>query len=108
MSSIALNSEGNITPTQHVMVDYVNLPFRCRACHRWNHLIKNYNKIQRPRHIGPRRYRATHQTYAPEKNKGPVVDGDVFQKANIKPTMRNIFEMEPEDMREALGATVKK
>lgn len=77
MSNIALNLEDNITQTQLVVVDYANLPFRCQACHSWNHLIKNCNETTNKLTKGPRGLDLPTR-HMLRKNKGPIVDEDGF------------------------------
>ena len=41
VTSIALSKEEGILPTQHLLVVYDNLPFRCRSCHKWKHKVRD-------------------------------------------------------------------
>ena len=41
MTNIDLNSDRGIIPTQNVVVEYDNLPFRCREGASWKYKIKD-------------------------------------------------------------------
>ena len=36
------NEDGTSPPPHKVLVDYYNLPIRCRACHSWKHKVSDF------------------------------------------------------------------
>ena len=91
VTSIDLEVEGEILPTQRIMVDYDKLPIRCRSCLSWKHKASECGVFQkRPMRGRPTYARNTHYH---EKGKNPAVDEDGFQQViNKKNTRRNVFE----------------
>lgn len=46
-TSIDLDSGGEISPPQRVLVDYDNLPIRCKACHNWKHRVRDCEETRK-------------------------------------------------------------
>ena len=93
VTSIDLETEDGILPTQKILVDYDRLPMRCKACHSWKHRVRDCNKSQKLFVRGGRRPTQAQPTYQKEKRKSIAVDEDGFQLVNNhKHTRRNICE----------------
>ena len=94
VTSINLETEDGILPTQKIIIDYDRLPMRCKACHNWKHRVRDCNEIQKrnvrggrrlthaPHSYQPGERRPTHvpHSHQPDKGKNIVVDEDGFQQ----------------------------
>ena len=65
-TSIDLEVEGGVLPTQRIMVDYDKLPIRCRACLSWKHKASECRVFQKR----PTRGRPTIPGYNQQPEKG--------------------------------------
>lgn len=63
VTSIALSTLEGILPTQNVMIDYDNLPSRCRACFSPKHMVKDCKGFPRQMYKGPRKSGHAHHTH---------------------------------------------
>ena len=100
VTSIDLESEDGLLPTQKVFVDYDQLPMRCKACHSWKHKVKDCNELKKRQGWGGRRPLHAPHTLQQEKGKNTMVDEDGFQQVkNRRNTRRNIFDTVNDEMR---------
>ena len=91
-TSIDLEMENGLMPPQRIMVDYDELPIRCRACLSWKHKASECGTFQRRSMRGKPTYARNNQPQQ-EKGKNIVVDEDGFQQViSKKNTRRNISE----------------
>ena len=97
VTSITLESEEGIGPTQLVIVDYDRMPIRCRTCQSWKHRVRDCKEIQMRPMQGLRREPHSFQPNQQAKGKHIVLDDEGFQQVRgRKNTRRNIFDKENE------------
>ena len=95
VTSITLESEEGMGPTQSVVVDYDRMPIRCRAYQSWKHRVRDCKEIQRRSVPGVRREPHSFQPKQQAKGKHVVLDDEGFQQVRSrKNTRRNIFNKE--------------
>ena len=95
VTSITLESEEGMGPTQSVVVDYDRMPIRCRAYQSWKHRVRDCKEIQRRSVPGVRREPHSFQPKQQAKGKHVVLDDEGFQQVRSrKNTRRNIFDKE--------------
>lgn len=100
VTSIALNSEDGILPTQIIEVDYDTLPFRCRSCLSWKHKVKDCREASRLSK-GAKQPPQVTQKQPQERNKGIVLGQEGYQQVRNKRSIRrNIFEEQEEKKEE--------
>ena len=100
VTNIMLEFEEGVVPPQKVMVDYDKLPLRCRACHSWQHKVRDCSEIHDKTRKGHGKPLHTRPTNTHDKGKTKMVDDEGFQQVRSrKNTRRNIFENVDDDLR---------
>lgn len=93
VTSIILGFEECILPPQTVVVDYENLPIKCRASHIWTHKVKYCTKIKaktkRIEEDGGQHMLPTHSNKT--KGKGVHVEQEGFQQVENRKAKKNTF-----------------
>lgn len=105
MTNIDLEMEDGTLPTQKAIVDYDKLPMRCKACHSWQHRMRDCNEMQKKFVRGGMRSTHAPHSYQPDKGKNIAVGEDGFQQVQSrKNTKKNIFNIVNDEMRSSAFA----
>lgn len=89
VTSIDLESEEGILPSQRIMVNYDKLPIRCRVCLSWKHKASDCEEFKRKHVLGRGRPAFTRNIQNQEKRKNIVIDEDGFQQVINKKKNRS-------------------